>query len=61
MVSSVSCSCEARDGDRHGGSDAVAYRVHIDPHVDGVSISYPLAKNKQRTVLENISLEIDAG
>ena len=30
-------------------------------HVNSVSISYPLAKNKQRTVLENISLEIEEG
>jgi len=30
-------------------------------HVDHVSVSYPLAKNKQRTVLEDISLEIEDG
>lgn len=33
----------------------------ISIRVDGVSISYPLSKKKQRTVIENISLEIDDG
>jgi len=36
-------------------------RAATSIHVDGVSMCYPLAKKKQRTVLENISLEIEDG
>jgi NitT/TauT family transport system ATP-binding protein len=44
-----------------GAVVAMPPRASTSIHVSGVSISYPLGKKKRRTVLENISLEIEEG
>jgi NitT/TauT family transport system ATP-binding protein len=59
MVSGVSAPVKAAA--ETGAVVAMPSPAATSIHVDGVSISYPLAKKKQRTVLENISLEIEQG
>jgi NitT/TauT family transport system ATP-binding protein len=59
MVSGVSAPVKAAT--ETGTVVAMPSPAATSIHVDSVSISYPLAKKKQRTVLENISLEIEQG
>jgi NitT/TauT family transport system ATP-binding protein len=59
MVSGVSTL--VKPATESGTVIAMPSRAATSIHIDGVSVSYPMAKKRHRTVLENISLEIEDG